>query len=173
ARRLGGEAHIVALSNQPGRLEIRIPSTEATGASLHERSDHMASLRAARGRSNHDEKMIVDVTTLDALATHEGPYFLKIDVEGAELDVLAGATRALASTAMVLAELSVFPRHNGEASFAQAVSFLDRAGFELFEIVELHQDGENGPLVFLDAAFVRKDFDIWSRVSQTPASRSP
>lgn len=49
-------------------------------------------------RSRWEEQVTVPVTTLEALITHYGkPVFCKIDVEGAELDVLRGLAQPLAS----------------------------------------------------------------------------
>lgn len=75
----------------------------------------------------------VPLRSLDALIRETrlpGPYLLKLDVQGAERDVLAGARRTLADTALVLVETLV-------EEFAAVHDLLARAGFELFDLAQM------------------------------------
>ena len=89
---------------------------------------------------------------------------LKLDVQGAELRVLQGATRCLAQAEAVLLELSVAGSYNlGAPSFAEHVAYLDSNGFSLFDVGEQHRMSgasltakPKGLLFQLDLLFVRK-----------------
>lgn len=87
---------------------------------------------------------------------------LKLDVQGAELRVLQGATRCLARAEAVLLELSVAGSYNlGAPSFAEHVAYLDTKGFSLFDVGEQHRMSgasltAEGLLFQLDLLFVRK-----------------
>ena len=71
----------------------------------------------------------VDVTTLDLfVASHRAPTLLKIDVEGAETEVLAGASAVLEKRPKLLIELH--GRHKAEAVSAV---LLER-GYALFKL---------------------------------------
>lgn len=75
----------------------------------------------------------VETSTLDALLesrAYEKPYLLKIDVDGAELAILKGATRTLQDCSAVIIEAGV-------ANFAQRIRPLEAAGFDLFDVVDL------------------------------------
>jgi FkbM family methyltransferase len=61
------------------------------------------------------DEISVPASTLDDLFSTRAPEFVKIDVEGAELDVLRGAFRVLASGPVLLIEL-----HDWEGSGRQA-----------------------------------------------------
>jgi FkbM family methyltransferase len=78
----------------------------------------------------------VEVNTLDnCLATAPGdwPDFLKVDVEGAELEVLRGSEAILKKTALgIRTEVSFAPRHVGAALFGDVDSFLRQRGYTLF-----------------------------------------
>lgn len=77
----------------------------------------------------------IDVTTLEeARAKHGIPNhdFLKLDVEGAELDVMRGAF--LGGTFGVLTEIRFHREINGSAPFAEVDQFMTARGFMLYGI---------------------------------------
>lgn len=155
------DAMMVALGAQARRVTLRVPKAIPTSASLLSRDVAFERLEREASRSTDDRFCEVEMITLDSVAERWAPpYVLKIDVEGTELDVLRGARKALASTELVIMEMSVMTRFDGEASFADRIRFMDEAGFRLFDIPALSQTRTNGPLSFIDAAFVRKDRDL-------------
>lgn len=157
AKMTGGEVVMSALGRAPGKLKLRVPQLLAEGASINDRSAEFLRLETTASRNVIDEFTEVSTTTLDAIAVHPSPYVVKIDVEGAEMDVLAGGREAMQRTELLLLEMSVLHRFAGEPSFAERIAFLDQLGFELFDIPDLSQTSTDGPLSFIDAAFVRKD----------------
>lgn len=62
--------------------------------------------------------------------------FIKLDAEGAELDILMGGTNLLRSAAMfgVLTEIRFHPEINGSPPFWQMDQYLHAQGFRLFDI---------------------------------------
>jgi FkbM family methyltransferase len=75
----------------------------------------------------------VPLRSLDALVAElrlPAPYVLKMDIQGAEAQALAGATRALADTILVSVEVML-------EDFNAIHEVLTRNGFELFEISDL------------------------------------
>jgi FkbM family methyltransferase len=81
--------HAVALSSAPGRARLHVPIVDGR------RVTALASLGAPAGGGEH-EVVEVPVVTLDAaLAGRRPPSFVKIDVEGLELEVLRGAGATL------------------------------------------------------------------------------
>src|SRR5438105_899402 len=108
-----GERYLIAALAGEDRAEkpFYLPKhAVGTGASLYrEQSEHYAG----------DNARAVTVTTrrLDALvAEHHlpSPDLIKLDVQGAELDVLAGAAGILQSTSALIAEVSLLA-HNEAA----------------------------------------------------------
>ena len=94
-------------------------------------------------------------------SAYRPPFVVKLDVEGAESLVLAGAASTLQKTDLLLLEISVMRRHVGEPSFGEMVQILDHSAFQLVDIVDLAQGGPAGPLIYIDAAFVRKGLPYW------------
>jgi FkbM family methyltransferase len=68
----------------------------------------------------------------DALGAHaeSGPAFIKLDLQGGELEALAGAPRTLARTVLVELELSLVELYSGQALLPRLFDELVDAGFE-------------------------------------------
>jgi FkbM family methyltransferase len=130
-------------------------------------SEHRASVEfflADTGSSIYSEntafprrKITLPMVTLDALLVGpaaEGRCFLKLDVQGAELDVLAGANATLARTEIILTEASLVEYNLGAPRVADVVSRLHQLDFLLFDIWDLRRIGP--VLAQVDLVFVRR-----------------
>lgn len=144
------EYHICALGETPGELDIHVPLGVPTSASTLTDTD-------ALDERLHREKVVqhVPVKRLDDFPLVGAPFVMKLDVEGAELSVLKGATKTLAKTIMIICEVSVEPRRRGEPDLADLSTFLKQHGFRLFDFVEMNQERLGGRLSYIDVAFVR------------------
>ena len=80
----------------------------------------------------------IELDTLDHCLREKNelsPHFLKVDVEGADLDVLRGATKALHESVLaVRIEVSFLERHKGAPFFGDTDAFLRHHGFQLFQL---------------------------------------
>ncbi len=100
-------------------------------------------------------EMRLPVLPLDSIIREPGPFLIKIDVEGAEMDVLRGATEILKDTVAVIAETSIAPRYEGTAELADIVGYMYERGFSVFDI--LLGSNLQGKLFQVDLVFVRTD----------------
>ena len=84
--------------------------------------------------------------------------FIKLDVQGAEVDVLQGATRLLAihPVDFILAELSLIPYNNGAPLAHQVIAHVAELGFGMHDVFEVHYWEDQ--LIQLDVLFARKKF---------------
>jgi FkbM family methyltransferase len=82
--------------------------------------------------------------------------FLKLDVQGYELQVLEGAPVALAQASAVLLESSLLPVNTGCPLIADVMQFMDRAGFRLFDFCSQIRR-KDGVLWQTDLLFLRKE----------------
>lgn len=89
------ELHQLALGAKPGTAVLHIP------VDLRGREDHLKASLASTGGSAGTRRFSVEVRTLDSFDTAD-VRFIKIDVEGTELDVLAGAAGTIARDRPVL-----------------------------------------------------------------------
>ncbi len=84
----------VAVGAEPGRSKIRVSSATPTVSSMSPDWIRRAGADDRFARVRWDREIEVTVTTLDALILEHGlPAFCKIDVEGFEVEVLAGLSR--------------------------------------------------------------------------------
>lgn len=77
----------------------------------------------------------VSTTRLDDIAEVADCDFLKVDVQGAELDVLKGAARALDRAVTVHCEVEFSPVYKGQALFGDVDLLLRTGGFELIDFI--------------------------------------
>lgn len=85
--------------------------------------------------------------------------FIKMDVQGAELDTLKGGIKTIKKADFLLLELSTV-EYNHEAPLCnEVIKFLDNQGFAIYDIFELHYDTffkRNNELLQIDFCFVNK-----------------
>jgi hypothetical protein len=89
----------------------------------------------------------------ELLRTGERAY-LKLDVQGFEDRVLAGAGAALGRFEALELELSVMPLYDGQARFVDLLPFLAERGFHPVSMEPILLD-DRGRLMELDGLFVR------------------
>ncbi|MBI4967739.1 MAG: FkbM family methyltransferase [Rhodospirillales bacterium] len=145
-----GNAHLrVALlgpeSGRPVRLHIPDTPYGSTGTSLYpERSDF----------ARRTEERVQ--TRLDDLVKGEPPYdLIKLDVQGAERDVLEGGPNTLATAKAVIVEVSMLAYNQGAPLMAEIVRYLDERGFQMLDFVDPRR-GKGGILYQADAIFLSR-----------------
>jgi FkbM family methyltransferase len=100
----------------------------------------------------------IRVIALDShIQADGGPFLLKVDVQGAELDVLAGAEATLVTTEYVVLEVSLFQFFVGGPLFHDVVSFMKTRGFVVHDVAGLLYRPLDGALAQMDVVFVKED----------------
>jgi FkbM family methyltransferase len=148
-----GHRHIIgALGAQDGGSRpFHVPREgDATGASLYvENTAHY-------GAANLQVREVASAR-LDTVVARDRlplPDLVKIDVQGAELDVLAGAGETLRDVSALVIELSLIDYNKNAPLIAEVMAAVDRLGFKCADLCEVHRTGGNFVLQ-LDLLFVR------------------
>jgi hypothetical protein len=97
------------------------------------------------------------MTTLDEVAGRaalEGPYFLKLDVQGYELEVLRGGTKLLRECGAILMEVALLEYNESAPLVSEVVAFMKERGFVLYDICGQSRREVDGALFQADLIFV-------------------
>jgi len=103
--------------------------------------------------SNVDREVRTLTTeTLDSLVDGTSNVFLKVDVQGGELGVLAGGQQTLKACSLIQLEVALLPYNDGAPTFLQVLTYLDQHGFVPLDFAGfIRPDGVN--LVQVDILF--------------------
>jgi FkbM family methyltransferase len=103
----------------------------------------------------------VRVARLDELAASvlppDGHLLLKIDTQGYEEEVLAGATGVLNRICALQLELSVTPLYRGAPDLRRMLELCESLGFRLHGLIPGFYDPKTGQLLQMDGLFLRSD----------------
>lgn len=137
-----------AAGDKPGILLLTIASHD--NSSTLALSKEQAHLSGAR-------QVPIQVLTLDDLVASGNqplPDLVKIDAEGFDLKVLAGASRLLGKTDIFLAEAMVCGPYQNSA--LDVIRFMAQAGYRLIDITGLERSPKHGVLWLCELAFLRE-----------------
>lgn len=147
-----------ALGGAPGEAAIHVNACAGTSSMLP---------ATARNLGYHPDKIAprrietVPVVTLDAWAADAGVEavdFLKLDLQGYELEALSGADRLLReSVRAVYSEAQLVELYEGAAQFSDLDHFLRDRGFVLYRIQEIFGGGPEQRSTCCDAIWLKRE----------------
>lgn len=140
---------IAAATATPGNVIINVhPDLE--GSSLYQEDED--------SDVNGVERTIPGMTLDDICLERgtEGPYLIKIDTQGSELEVLKGTQTVLKDTEFVILEVSFFEFFKGGPQVYDCLSFMKNLGFVPYDIFDLQYRLLDGAMSQVDIAFVRE-----------------
>jgi FkbM family methyltransferase len=156
----------MALGATTGEVEINIAANSYSSSILPMLDSHLA----AAPNSAYLQKEKVPLRRLDdiladLLADHPADHlaatapsrcvFLKLDVQGYESQVLAGAAQLLNYTLAVQLEMSLLPLYQGETIMPQMHAAMTTKGFDLWDLEPSFRDPKTGRLLQIDAIFLQ------------------
>jgi FkbM family methyltransferase len=152
-RELGNADHLIAM----------LGSSDAEAASFFvvntELRPDLVKTGSSKYRENSNfpmEERVLSQRTLGSIVAERGLSFqlLKLDVQGAELDVIRGLGSHLSNIEVILMEMSLVEYNKGAPLIDVILSELRQVGFVLYDIVEEHRY-VGGRLLQIDGIFVR------------------
>jgi hypothetical protein len=147
----------MALGATNGETEINIALNSYSSSILPMLDAHLT----AAPNSAYLQREKVPLRRLDDIlndllpTTSDQTIFLKLDVQGYESHVLAGATQTLGNTAALQLEMSLLPLYEGETLMPQMHANLAAQGFELWDLEPSFRDPATGRLLQIDGIFTR------------------
>jgi FkbM family methyltransferase len=143
----------MALGAAAGAAEINVAKNLASSSFLEVDARSLA----AAPESGFTGKEKVDIQPLDAIAdpAWPRPLALKIDTQGYEREVLAGAAATLADVELILVEMSLTPLYRGAPSFAELYAMIEGLGFRCIGMTQGFTDHDRSEVLQVDALFIR------------------
>ncbi len=144
-----------AVGRTEGSLELHVTANSRMTSGLRpEKGIHSA---YSNGDFSIAETLTVPTITLDSAIPHEVTVgLLKLDVQGFEIEVLAGAVSTLQRTRSILIEVNYIRHYENGAVFDDIYEELRQSGFRLYGISEPFGSTSNQPL-WADAVFVNQN----------------
>lgn len=127
------------------------------------------------------DEIPIQIDTLDSCISNHSklrPNFLKVDVEGADLDVIKGAEANLGSSILgIQVEVSFIERHVGAPFFSEIDEYLREQGFSLFVLAQEHWlrsnmvcgVNTNPQVIWADGVYVLNKAQFISRLKSQPS----
>ena len=142
-----------------GVLPLNVDINAPSSSSFYDVTADVQSYWQRRGYHRPVEPRQVDVRPLDMMIDerYRGPFLIKIDTEGFEMQVLEGAVQTLTKAACLIIETSVARRHEGSYAFADLIAFLAANGFAFSDILDVQSFDGDGGISYMDIAFTRTE----------------
>jgi FkbM family methyltransferase len=145
----------VALGERNADVEIHIAGNSVSSSLLQ-----MLPLHAAGApKSVYVGSEKTPMVTLDSVIGKVIPpgrrIFCKLDVQGYEAKVLAGAASLLKNTIGLQMEISLAPLYQGQPTFGELLDTMSRSGFEIFGFVPGFVDPASGRMLQIDGVFFK------------------
>jgi FkbM family methyltransferase len=145
----------LALGAQPGPARLNVSADLEASSMLPMEERHVRHWPPSAYVGVED----IAVERLDSIAPTLGlrdrRTYLKLDVQGYELEVLRGAETTLDCVCAIEAELSLVALYGGGPLLEEVVQYVDCRGFELVSIEGITEEPETGQMLQLDGIFVR------------------
>jgi len=103
-------------------------------------------------------RMVTGITLDHLIDQHNaaGPYLVKVDAQGAELEILMGARRVLAESEFIVLETSLFQFLRGGPDLRKVIEFMGDAGFVPYDLWGRLYRPLDGALAQVDVAFAQE-----------------
>jgi hypothetical protein len=104
-----------------------------------------------------EERRLAQRSLNSVLSRAQQPFdFIKLDVQGAEIEILQSGTEYLHRTEVVLMEVATLPYNEGAPLIDQVLVEMRKLGFVLYDLLDELRLGKGGLFQF-DALFIRPD----------------
>lgn len=127
----------------------------------HERDDSCSFIISEEEAAQKGYKQVyTPIVKLDSFVVENNlpkPDILKIDAEGIDLDVLAGASHIINNhVEIVLVEVGVMNKYIKNSAL-EVLKYMDKANFKLFDITDLNRPFKNNVLWLCEFVFIKKN----------------
>lgn len=144
-----------ALGEKRGLIDFHMNQYSPSSSLLRLAQSH----RTAFPDAKEQEIVQVEMITLDEIASDlelRPPVLMKIDVQGYEMNTLAGAKETLKKVDFVIVETSFEPMYEGEKIFRDILYLMEKQGFHFARPLDFSSDETISKVLQMDALFIRR-----------------
>ena len=150
-------------------INAAVSDTSGTYAFTISHRDDSSNLRLTpeQAQARGYKQIDIDVRTLNEIVSSSSaspPDMVKIDAEGFDLKVLAGASDLIGQTEIFLLEAAVCAR-GIENTISRVIQSMDDIGYHLIDITDLNRAPRDGLLWLCELAFLRSDSKLLDKVT--------
>ncbi|MXP32752.1 FkbM family methyltransferase [Parerythrobacter jejuensis] len=149
-------AHQLALGEIEAEVDMQFNTGSPSSSSLLQQTsdsvDMFPFLAETMQTTVHQKRLDDVMPVIDAEG--RGPLVIKMDVQGFEDRVIAGAPKTLARASAVVLEVCLAPLYEGQATFDALYEAMKSHGFR-FAGTRDQFFGKDGSVIYLDACFIR------------------
>ena len=151
------EAHNVALGEADGQLKLNVSRNRVSSSFLAIRETSTS----VEPESAYETECVVTVRSLDSLLPQldavkgDSRVMLKLDTQGFESRVIAGAKESLSRMSLVQMEMSLVRLYDDEVLFLDMCNLMRTRGFDLIGLDPGFADVATGRLLQVDGLFAR------------------
>ena len=146
-----------AIGDDNGKININISQNSVSSSVLPIKEKHISAAPASTYISTEN----VNKCTLDSVSEKylrsNSRFFIKIDTQGFEWEVLDGAKNTISNAIGIICEISFVPLYNNQHLWRDIIDRLEKEGFVLWALQKGLTDPKSGQSLQMDAIFVRKD----------------
>jgi len=140
------------VSDKPGTLPFTIANRDDSCTFV------ITSKAAESAGMRQIEVPVVTLNEIVRTSTAPFPEMVKIDAEGLDLRVIAGASELLGRTDIFVLEAAICARvQNLENTLENVVTSMSHAGYHVIDITEINRSPKHGVAWLCDLAFLRKE----------------
>ncbi|NQT26261.1 FkbM family methyltransferase [candidate division KSB1 bacterium] len=149
-KKYNGSYLLAAAGSHSGQVTFNVHNYQLAGSSLYKES---------MGIETDGHEITVPLITIDEIIKNKclkGPYLIKVDVQGAELEVLEGAKQTLADAEVVALEVSLFEFYKGTPQLLDVLSYMKRYDFVAYDMIFGWNRPLDNALGQIDIVFVKE-----------------
>ncbi|MEM6309020.1 MAG: FkbM family methyltransferase [Pseudomonadota bacterium] len=130
------ETYVNAALGKPGPATLYAYKSQGFTSLYRLRKASLDMLQRYQPQLATEQEIAVELQALDDLEDLPPIDLLKIDVQGAELDIISGGQKALSQAVAIIPEVRFLPLYENEPSFAELDTELRRQGFTLHKLLD-------------------------------------